>query len=359
MFATPLRWLKRLLIGFVLLIAVLLIPSAYIEVFCTDEVKYADYSPIITEPEFQRAEANSYLTYPEWHIVYAYEGLAKVLENGDEYEFDYTSSISGFWRSACALNKTSQQHGAADFVTRGIIHIIGISFTIEMGLKALYEETLGRAFTLIRGPVKSPQDTYAAVMARDFSNFLQQTPWYDYDFDSATTDLWNKPLRTTLRGWERRLALGGEWKAKAAYASVIADASNAAGPAILRIRLVVTGIEPSALSQIEGVNVIERKGDNLIIEADRYRKLTIAMAEIAKQGGQIIEIAGNDDILVSVIKPSNVSGSPVSVGTVIAEVGRDGYSDQRLLISTKVRDLSNLFAELGEKGLNLEHVYDY
>ena len=54
---------------------------------------------MITEPEFQRQEANSYLTYPEWHIVYAYEGLAGKLKAADEHEFGYFSSIAGFWRA--------------------------------------------------------------------------------------------------------------------------------------------------------------------------------------------------------------------------------------------------------------------
>ncbi len=359
MFATPLRWLRRTLIAVVMLIVVLLLPSAYIEFFCTDDVKNADYSPIITKAEFQRAEANSYLTYPEWHIVYAYEGLAKVLETGDEHEFNYSASISGFWRSACALNKTSQQHGAADFITRGIIHIIGISFTIELGFKALYEETLGHLFTLIRGPVKSPQDAYAAEMARDFSNFLQQTPWYDYDFHTATTNLWNAPMRTALRGWERRLALGGEWKAKAAYAVLIADASNAAGPVVSRIRLVVTDIDVNGVSQIEGVSIIEERANDIIIEANRYRKLTITMQEIARKGGQILEIAGNDDILVSAIRSSGVTPQSITNGTTIAELDRDGFPDTRLLVSAKVSGLSKLFAEFEQKGLELEHVYDY
>jgi len=228
------RWTRRVSVVFILLIVCLLLPSAYIELFCRDEPQVADYDPIITDAEFQRAEANSFLTYPEWHIVYAYEGLARVLETGEEHEFGYVSSIAGFWRSACSLNRTSQQHGEADFVTRGVIHIIGVSFTLELGMKALYEETFGRLFALIRGNQKTPQDEYAAWMAKDFSNFLQQVPWYEYDFDTATSDLWDKPIDGMLRGWERRLALSGEWKAKSAYASLIADASDASGPAILQ-----------------------------------------------------------------------------------------------------------------------------
>lgn len=359
MLGRALRIIKSLLIGIFLLIVLLLLPSTYIEVFCRGEPLFAEYEPIIKDEKYQRSEANSFLTYPEWHIVYAYEGLAHVLETGDEYEFGYVSSVAGFWSSACALNRTSQEHGEADFVTRGVIHIIGISFTFELGMKALYEETIGRLFAIIRGPEKSPQDKYAAWMARDFSNFLQQVPWYEYDFDKSTTELWEKPITQGLRGWERRLALAGEWKAKSAYAAQIKTASDAAGPAALRIRLIVEGISPAYLSLIDSVEVIDSNTDYVKIEADRYRKLTKTLQQIVNGGGKVTEIAGNDDILVTAIRPSDVELAVLDKAKVIADIPRDGYEDNRVLINSKVENLALLFSELEEKRLKLEHVYDY
>ena len=97
------------------------------------------------------------------------------------------------------------------------MHVIGVSFTAELVLKAIYEETFGRVFALLRGPVKTGQDLYAAEMAADYAAFLQQTPWYKYDFRKANDALWAKPV-DSLRGQERRLALGLEWRGKAAYA---------------------------------------------------------------------------------------------------------------------------------------------
>ena len=161
-------------------------------------------------------EANSYLTYPEWHIVYAYEGLAKSLQKGDEHEFGYRQSIAGFWTSFCALNRKASSRGGADFPTRMTLHIIGQSFTFEMAMKAAYEETIGRFFAARRGAEKSAQDVYAAQVATDYAQFLQQKPWYQFDFEKSVDDLWNLPLEKLCPGmgeaagaWGRMEGQGG------------------------------------------------------------------------------------------------------------------------------------------------------
>ena len=156
----------------------MLAPVAYVELACRGDAQPQSYQPVIVDPAFQRREANTYLTYPEWHIVYAYDGLARALETGDEHAFDYLSSIGGFWRSACALMRAADRSGGADGPTRIMIHTIGVSFTVEMGLKGAYEETVGRTTAWLRGRNKTPQDKMVADMAADYSMFLRQTPWY-------------------------------------------------------------------------------------------------------------------------------------------------------------------------------------
>ena len=352
-----LRLVKWLALSLVLLVILLLIPVGYVETFCTAEPQDQAFSPEITDPAFVRAEANSYLTYPEWHIVYAYEGLANVMTTGDEHAFGYTRSVVGFWSSFCALNREADRHGGADAATRQTIHVIGASFTLEMGMKALYEETLGRVFALIRGDEKSPQDLYALAMAEDYGRFLHQTPWYRYDFDGSVETLWNEPV-TSLRSWERRLALGGEWKAKAAYADVIAEAVAATGQAQLSIRSLISDVPASALQAIPDVTVIEDRGEKgVLIETPRYRAFTVILQQIAALNGTVREIAGNDDIMVSALAPS--APSQLGHATIIADINRDGFTGRRLLLQTKVRDLSLLFAELKAAGFELEHVYDY
>ena len=353
-----LRIVFRLVAALLLIIVLLLAPVGYIELFCQGEENRQDYQPQITDLEFQRAEANSFLTYPEWHIVYAYQGLAETLKTGDEYRFSYLSSIGGFWSSACALNRKAGEHGAGDFNTRATIHVIGVSFTVEMLMKALYEETLGRLFAILRGGEKAPQDRYAAAMALDYGEFLEQTPWYKYDFRKSAAELWAQPLAMPVRGWERRLALAGEWKAKAAYADIIANAVAAAGQAQLRIRTVITGMLPSELAAMDKVDVIDTTPQHVVIETPRYRAYTRILQQIARAGGNVVEIAGNDDIMITAIASTGALELPEGA-TLITSVGRDGFSGNRLLIETRISALADLLRTLQQGPVRLEHIYDY
>jgi len=360
--ATIFRWrfIKwPLLVGFVLLLS-LLSPVAYVELACRGvaDPKAATYPPLITEPASQRREANTYLTYPEWHIVYAYDGLAETLKTGDEYRYDYVSSVTGFWRATCPLMRVADAHGGADWDTRSMIHTIGVSFMVEMGLKALYEETVGRMTAWIRGPQKTPQDQVIAHMATDYAAFLRQTPWYDYPFPREARALWASPVGPSLRGWERRLGIGAEFMAKTAYAKVIARAVAATEPAKLEIRSVIGGLTREQLASIPKVTIIGERGSGLEIETPRYDLFTRILVTIAQQGGTIIEIAGNDDIMVTLTVPAGADAR-LPHGRVLSRMKRSGFSGDRLLVDVKVSELGPFLTEhpLGEPGL--EHVFDY
>ena len=137
-------------------------------------------------------------------------------------------------------------------------------------------------------------------MAADYAAFLRQTPWYQYPFNRKAHELWAAPVDQSVRGWERRLGIGLEFEAKAVYAKVIAGAVAATAPAQLVIRSMVSGLDATVLGRIPGVTVIGGRGDGFEIETPRYDLFTRILADIARQGGAIREIAGNDEIMVSV-----------------------------------------------------------
>ncbi|WP_349434380.1 hypothetical protein [Pararhizobium sp. A13] len=353
------KLLKWSLAAILLLILLLLSPVAYIETFCHGERTEDPYTPLIKDAALHRREANTFLTYPEWHIVYAYDGLAQTLKTSDEYAFDYVSSIKGFWTSACALTKIADAHGGADSATRMTIHTIGVSFTLEMLLKAAYEETIGRLTAMLRGEKKTPQDQVAAGMAVDYAAFLRQTPWYKYPFDNQIIKLDEAPVTDPVRGRERRFALGTEWWAKTLYAGMIANAvAGTTGAAQLEIRSVVSGLAPSELATIPWVKVIGENGGDVEIETPRYDLFTKILVEIAQKGGTIREVAGNDDIMVSVTEKSDLA-MPSLPGTVIARVRRDGFDGSRLLVAVKVNELATLLHNVPLADPGVEHVFDY
>jgi len=349
-----LKW--PLVIGAIVLV-LLCIPVAYVELACRGDATAQTSSPLITDPPFQRHEANTYLTYPEWHIVFAYDDLAKTLKTSDEYAFPYFSSIRGFWSSTCTLMRTADGHGGADFETRSMIHVIGVSFTLEMAIKAAYEETIGRATAWWRGGAKTPQDKVIADIAVNYSAFLRQTPWYEYPFTREVKALWAAPTDGFVRGWERRLGISAEFLAKAAYAKVLAGAA-ATAPAQLEIRSVVTGLDPTALASIPDVKVIAARDRGIEIETPRYDLFTRILVEIARSGGTVLDIAGNDDIMVSLTVPDGASTSLAS-GTIILRMKRSGVPGERLLVNVKVTDLAAFLNAhpLGDPGL--EHIFDY
>ncbi len=362
-------WIRRFIrwsfAGLVVALLLLLTPVAYVELACRGDARAQPYEAVITDPAFVRREANTYLTYPEWHIVYAYDGLAEALRTGDEHAFAYASSVAGFWRSTCALTRVADEHGGADAATRLMIHIIGVSFTAEMALKAAYEESVGRAVAWLRGPTKTPQDEAIAATSADYAAFLRQTPWYGYPFGRERRRLWEAPVDGLLRGWERRIAIGAELTAKSVYARLIARAAGAA-PAPQVIRSLVSGLDESVLARIPHVMVVAARAGGIEIETPRYALFTRVLADIAGRGGVVGEIAGNDDIMVALTAPPEHS-LRVEGATVIARMRRDGFRGERVLVGVKVTDLSPLLlayplADAGASGgvdARLEHVFDY
>ena len=352
------RFVKWPLAAGALLLLVLSAPVAYVELACRGDASDPSTYRALVDPAFHRREANTYLTYPEWHIVYAYDGLAETLTTGDEHAFDYVDSVMGFWRSACSLMRVADSHGGADGETRTMIHTIGVSFTAEMAAKAMYEETVGRATAWARGSGKTPQDNAVAAGAAAYSAFLRQTPWYAFPFDRELRTLWRAPAGLSLRAWERRFGIGTELVAKIAYAKAIAGAVAATAPAALEIRSVVSGLDRQKLAEIAGVTIIGERGSGIEIETPRYDRFTRILTTIAELGGTVLEIAGNDDIMVTITVPRDFD-RPLAPGREIMRLSRSGFPSERVLVDLQVKDLAAFLRAHPLSDPGLEHIFDY
>ncbi|MGI9389574.1 MAG: hypothetical protein ACR2O1_05895 [Boseongicola sp.] len=344
------RWLKRGVFAVLLVVLLLLAPIGYVEVACRGDVLADEYQPIIATAEWHRAESRTLLTYPEWHIVHAYDDYARVIRDGDPHDFAYVRAIAGFWTSLCPLTKRAAAMGGVTGDTKATIYTIGVSFTAEMLMKALYEESLGRVATWFRGATRAPLDDLSARQAKSYADFLQQTPWYKWDF-ASDADALIEGAGPGVRDWERRMALGIEYKGKAAYAGIIAQAVAGVGADELRLRSLIAGKESVALSGIPGVTVIEQIPEGIVIETDRYRAFTRIAGQLAASGAEFVEISGNDEILITSISDTS------AISDAIFSFQRQGYGDYRHLILVPVSKLADRLRNLD--GLVLEHVHDY
>ena len=341
------RWLKRaVLLVFVLVIG-LLSPVAYVETMCRSPVVPDPYVSILPEAD-RRPEGRTLLTYPEWHIVHAYADYAAVIRTGDPADFGYLSSIGGFWSSLCALSQAAGDHGGIDGPTRQMVYTIGVSFSAELLLKAAYEETLGRIATWVRGPDRAGLDDLSATQAATYATFLQQVPWYRWDFRADAAALQTAP-HPTFRDSERSLALGLEYRAKAAYAGLIAAAVAGMEPDSLTMRSIVTGMTPDALAAVAGVTVIASRAEGVEIETPRYRAFTDLARVLAAQGADFVEIAGNDDILFTTIS------TDATMDGALFSFAQQGNPGLRHLVLIKVADL----AQRLRRDPGVEHIHDY
>ncbi|MCG6903282.1 MAG: hypothetical protein LJE68_11435 [Rhodobacter sp.] len=339
----------RILLAVLVALLLLGAPVAYNETLCRGKPVAQDYTAILP-PEHRRAESRTFLTYPEWHIVHAYDDYGRVIQDGDPHDYRYLSGISGFWSSLCALSRVSARHGGFDWETKQTIYTIGVSFSVELALKAAYEETIGRMSTWIRGPAHSPLDDVSALQAAEYAEFLQQVPWYRWDFDADVAKL-AAASTGSFRDRERRFALGVEFGVKAAYARAIAAAVANIGPDALTLRMIVRGGSAQSLSAHQGVTVIS-SGPQTEIETPRYRELTHLLERLAADGVDFVEIAGNDDIMLTAISSHDYPGALFSFD-------RQGYGDRRHLIALKVTELADWLRQAADSGLQLEHIHDY
>lgn len=348
------------LAGVAALLAASAAPIAWVETRCLQTPAASAPPPaLIAEGRWRRPLVQSFLSYPEWYIVHAYEDFAAVLARADEPAFDYVGSIRGFWSSLCDLSALSTRQAPMPGDMKSMLYVIGVSFTAEMAVKGAYEETVGRLTAWWRGGRKTPEDAFAAGLASDYAAFLQQTPWYQYPFSRELRRLWDEvPLGqvSLARSLERRAALSAEYGVKAGYAVLIGAAAGLA-PADLRIRSVVAGLPASALAADPRITVVEEIEGAVLIESDRYRAFTRLLADLTARGATVREIAGNRVALVTALMPEaapSPGGQPVFS---LAVQARPGF--RRVGLAVDVETLGPVMRAVAEAGGTFEHLYDY
>ena len=120
---------------------------------------------------------------------------------------------------------------------------------------------------------------------------------------------------------------------------MIAGAVAATGEAPLVNRTIVSGIGAGALSRMTDVKVIKVRRDGIEIETPRYDRFTRLLVELAGLGATVHEIAGNDEIMVSLTVPEGAALS-VDPGSVLMRLKRDGVPGDRVVVNIKVESLA-------------------
>lgn len=365
-----LRRLLRLAALVALLIALsVLVPLAYIEGTCRPDSAVTTSSapafklPAIDEAGYRRKQNNTFFTFPEWYIVYSFEDFGRFLDRSSESHFDYLGHIFGFWRSFCTINRAVAPTGESLADVKTMIYVIGISYSIEYAIKGFYENTAGRVFEWIRGDFRTPQDEYARAVLQDYARFLYSVPWYKYPFDDKLRGLMTitTPTPSRSRTWERDFALGTEYFLKAGYARLIQRALDASGDDEPRdIMFAVATLPPDVLAREPRLKPIRSLTPQWqLVQAPRYKELTEILLGLLDQGYGLAEIAGNHEILITVIAPDAAKLDIKDTMELFSlELdARPGF--RRAGLRARIDRLVDINRDLKAKGAVIEHFYDY
>ena len=309
---------------------------------------------------YVRTEESTYLTFPEWYLVFNPQEYAAFLAKNKPSRFPYFRSIGQFWSGYCQVYGATKNHypfNAGDHLTIGVI---GVSFTLEYAVKGIYENTLGRLTEWVSGH-QTAEDRYAAKVAKRYGEFIPDWPWYEFDYGKAFVGVWKDTGwfgKSMLRKAERKLALSFENGIKFVYAKLIKWGTRSVyGVADTEVYVLVTAPSESTLN-MEGVRVIKALVDgSFLITLPHYQGFTETAPMVAKAGIDFVSIAGNDEILLSVVGPRGVEvseGHLLFKQTILTDKKRE-----RQVLQVPVTELSKMLNNLKQNKLQLEHIFDY
>ena len=359
-------WARPVAVALLIVVVVLSAPILLIEGVCTASREPLVRAPtsLVTEPGYPRREADSYLSFPQWHVVYAHDDLAGVLQRGDASDFAYGRQILGFWRSLCGLTRVVTARGGIALDTKVMLYTLGWSFTAELAVKGAYENTVGRAFEWLRGPGKTAEDEFAARDMKAYAASLRLTPWYEYPFGSRLAAFWREtPFHGAQAGrkLERRAVVTSEYGVKAISGALVGLASaTALGVAEPEIHTVVVGLEPGDAAPDRRITIVRDLGaGRTLIRSPRDQPYTELVVALARRGRDIAEIAGNRRILVTVLAPPGPLPALPSV-TPLFEAAIQSRPDRRRIgLDVAVERLAATIRLLDRAGASVERVYDY
>ena len=320
-----------------------------------------------TTKDYRRDEGQTFLTHPEWYIVYSSDEYASWMRTRLPTDFPYLASIGQFWvdyREARALTSNVYPFNGG---YHAMLAVIGTSYSLELALKGLYENTIGRFSGWTAGQEQSDEDRFAYEVAADYGRFIHVYPWYKYPFGAKLRGLWaDLPAwgANPVRKWERKFFLSLEYGIKAVYASVIGMGTAAAyGTEDDRMQLVATGWNDSLAAAYPAiVQRAKLDSQHVLLAAPRYDVFRDLMLGLARANSplRLTEIAGNDDILITGVAPAAWK-SPTTSGQVVYSLPLPtDASRHRFAMRVRVPDLLGTLAAIqAENVLTVDHIYDY
>ena len=318
-------------------------------------------TPSLAPADNVRRPDQTYLTYPEWFLVFGPAEYAESMRTRTATTFPLTTHIHQAWECYAAVSDQLVGNYPPYDEYNTTIRVINISSTFEFGVKSAYEAVIGRITDIGTGTIATEEDRFAARFAQDYIDFIYFVPWYEFDFIKQAKILWRDVPwlgAHPLRKLERRFFLTSEILTKAAYGWANKIAAHTAYGTELLVTYVV--LERAPAGKMAGVTIKQTYPDGSVLaEWPRYGPFTPLAVEAARQGIAFREIAGNRTaILVSAVGPATWEPAGKAVSLFSQSIPTKP-GQRRWAIATPVAELHTTLKRIADAGLTVEHVFDF
>ena len=289
-----------------------------------------------------RPADQTFLTFPEWYLVFSPEEQANYFKEHTATTFPFMSHTAQIWQGYKIVNNQIKNNFPVNNGYHFMIWVIGSSASVEYSIKAWYETVVGRVTDTYE--VKTEEDKFNGKFTRDYVDFIKDRPWYEFDFKSRLKNLWASTSffgDHFFRKTERKYLLTSELIVKSIYGKLIGLGTKTVYDEALPTTAVLMN-------------------DNNILSLPRYDKFNQAITELAKRGEQFKEIAGNNSaILITVLVPSKSNFIAGKAQIIFTQPLASNLFIKRIALAVPVPELGDLLKEFSFQKIQIEHVFDY
>ena len=356
--------------GVLVLFAVIILPLLVVGFRCqifsdVPPPESGEPNPVTAElPDYARSEDQTYLTLPEWYIVFNADEYAAFIAQNQPSQFPYFRAIGQFWRSYYEVCGVIGGRYPFNFEYQLTLAVIATSFTLENIVRGLYENTIGRLAEWLSSADPTAEELYARQVAKAYGDFIHTVPWYEFPFPETFSGLWQKTGLwgpNPIRKWERKLALSLEYGTKALYGRLLRQGAEATfAPINLETQVWASGLSTELLQAEPEVRIIQPIDEQTALAGiPRYEAFTQIVPRLTAQGVQFIDIAGNDEILITALAPSDWTYSLPDGQRLFAMPSLIEPHRQRIVVKVPVKSLHQVLNHMADHNIQLEHIYDY
>jgi len=244
--------------------------------------------------------------------------------------------------------------------------VLGGSFALEYSTRGAYAQTVGRLSEWSSSHELVEEDAYAARVAREYADFVYIRPFYEFHFAHALKQLWSETHfwgKHPIRKWERKFILSLDYGLTAIYAEILQAASHLTyGIESAETYTWIENAPDSILFELPRVKRVKDVGPNShIVSIPRYQEFTDLAVQLAKRDVHFVRIAGNDEILLTVVAPhdwkSDLPGNESHL--LFTEKFLTQPNVKRIALECPVSSLHIVLNDLAKRGVKIEHIYDY